>query len=605
MDSNENPTKEVEMNGTSPPEAPTPSGDFTPVAPRGGRAALVKRASAFFFGFDQEEEDEEVYHDHALSALTSFTAGESGDENKKSGVSQRSRGRLAVQSSTISPFKSVMSFGFNTKALIFCLIWFAVAFLVPGIAITESQIWQNINDPDVLFEFVTTVCVIPAIWIFMVWAAARVIRSGFNENNEGAKSCWARYKPSRTAFLMLLCITIELGDAICREIVYEDRQDMTQFLIDRALAFSMFAFWTSLLDDGVVVVQQFATKAETAVKAAKKTQKWKGFMKDMSHFGDKELDRAYAIPGGSRSPARVLADVIGVYATLGKAIGFVFLFLYMVGVDLYSSLVTLGVSVLFVGLIQSLHINDALSNLLPIAIGNAFHLGEIVSVSSAGGAPGDNPSTCLTGFVEGITWSHVVIRDFKRKQVFIPHNEMTNMSIYNWSRRPSKMISCTVTFNITHGAGGPARVSALRTFIKNWVKKHQDIEQKLYSKVALEVNSEGQAEIEIVCYHNVTASSKKVKAEIGIMIMEAAKRMQLCLVHPLLLSKEPWMGFDTGSATKEDAEVEAEALIDSLDEDSSNNAKQATAVPTETLLADLMPSQGLSELAGTAKAKKA
>ena len=96
-------------------------------------------------------------------------------------------------------------------------------------------------------------------------------------------------------------------------------------------------------------------------------------------------------------------------------------------------------------------------------------MGEIVSLSSSS-APADNPSHTLTGFVEGLTWSHVVIRDFDRKQVFVPHKNMTTMSIYNWSRQPGKQLSVTIQFTITHGGGGIAKVGQLNKFIAQWLK---------------------------------------------------------------------------------------------------------------------------------------
>lgn len=54
------------------------------------------------------------------------------------------------------------------------------------------------------------------------------------------------------------------------------------------------------------------------------SEEWKKKMKKASKFGDKKIDAAYSIPGGSRSPSRVLAEVTGVYCNLGKALGKIF-----------------------------------------------------------------------------------------------------------------------------------------------------------------------------------------------------------------------------------------------------------------------------------------
>ena len=141
-------------------------------------------------------------------------------------------------------------------------------------------------------------------------------------------------------------------------------------------------------------------------------------MTNFSKFHDIDLDCGYALPGGSRSAAWVLSEIIGLYCNIGKVAGIILVLLYFIGIDLTSSVVVVGFPVVVAGLIKILRINEALANVLPLAMSNVFHLGEIISVSRCGSKPGDNPSESLTGFVEGVTWGHVVVRDFHRKQVF-------------------------------------------------------------------------------------------------------------------------------------------------------------------------------------------
>ena len=108
--------------------------------------------------------------------------------------------------------------------------------------------------------------------------------------------------------------------------------------------------------------------------------------------------------------------------------------------------------------------------LFPLALSKPFFVGELISISSAGGAPGDAPSTHLMGFVEGITWSHVVIRDVKKKQNFVPHAEFSSLTIHNWTRRPAKLCTCTLRV-----AGAPkdaaSRVATIAKFAR-WSPHH-------------------------------------------------------------------------------------------------------------------------------------
>ena len=56
-------------------------------------------------------------------------------------------------------------------------------------------------------------------------------------------------------------------------------------------------------------------------------------------------------------------------------------------------------------------LNDATRNLAALTLSNLFYLGEIISVSPAS-ATANMPHINVTGFVEAITWTHIVIRDF-------------------------------------------------------------------------------------------------------------------------------------------------------------------------------------------------
>lgn len=66
---------------------------------------------------------------------------------------------------------------------------------------------------------------------------------------------------------------------------------------------------------------QLCIAVNRIVRESPESEEWKNKMKKASKFGNKKIDAGYSIPGGSRSPSRVLAEVTGVYCNLGKALG--------------------------------------------------------------------------------------------------------------------------------------------------------------------------------------------------------------------------------------------------------------------------------------------
>lgn len=207
------------------------------------------------------------------------------------------------------------------------------------------------------------------------------------------------------------------------------------------------------------------------------------------------------------------------------------LFLYMVGVDLYSSLVIFGVTVLFAAIIQALHINEAMSNLIPLAISNAIHIGEIVAVTRAGFKPGHDPENTHVGFVEGVTWSHVVIRDLSRKQIFVPHQELQTKILSNWSRRPSKPIHLKMVIIPSIG-GGVDKFPKLMEFIRQWMRAHPDIAHNDYQKVGITFGGYGEAFLAVKCIVTDVDEGGKVRNDLTITIMKACHRMNIMLIDP-------------------------------------------------------------------------
>ena len=68
-------------------------------------------------------------------------------------------------------------------------------------------------------------------------------------------------------------------------------------------------------------------------------------MKQMRSFNDKDKDGSARIPGGHRSPAVVLGDIVGIYCNVAKMLSVTLLVLYFLDFNLTSNLVVIGLAV--------------------------------------------------------------------------------------------------------------------------------------------------------------------------------------------------------------------------------------------------------------------
>ena len=75
----------------------------------------------------------------------------------------------------------------------------------------------------------------------------------------------------------------------------------------------------------------------------------------------------------------------------------------------------------------------------------------------------------MCGFLEGVTWTHVVMRDFRRKQVFIRHDEFAKLTLQNWSRRPSKQCYFLIPINPGLSGGGDRAAKLVRLLSSTYI----------------------------------------------------------------------------------------------------------------------------------------
>ena len=167
---------------------------------------------------------------------------------------------------------------------------------------------------------------------------------------------------------------------------------------------------------------------------------------------------------------------------------------------------------------------DAVRNVLFLAISKPFFLGDIVHVHPATSAGGMGES--VAGFVECITFSHVVIRAFDCKQVWLAHSHFESLTISNWTRRPNKTVLLKLTVRPTEA---PEAVQALLKFIKGWVHASPDVKQSGYQKIALTGVDPGYT-LTVIFSTAVGSSKKKMREKLLFGIMEAARRLGIELM---------------------------------------------------------------------------
>lgn len=169
-----------------------------------------------------------VYHQEVLTALT-------GDLEAPESKSNRN-GKL------------------NMGVLFLCLGLFVGIVLIPGFVLFHKQglaIMLDLSEAEHRFEYIVICLSFLPICIFMIWSIRQVAIA------ETAKPCF-----SRTSLLLVLCLFIEHLKVISREMTEEELEHINMFVLNRALAFSIYSFWMSLMDDVALWVHTFADQLE-------------------------------------------------------------------------------------------------------------------------------------------------------------------------------------------------------------------------------------------------------------------------------------------------------------------------------------------------------
>lgn len=439
--------------------------------------------------------------------------------------------------------KSSIVFGLSIvlSVLTFLALLLVPCYVLPALLVQGVEVAKPVT-ADIKFAlYVSGLSTIP-IGLFLLLAMNRGTSFFFfgDDEMESPAARGDRLRSLQTPILIMLAVLLFHLKEMSVIVAQQQFQTTTTNLLDRAKAITMFSALVSLLGDVNLAVVRYADKLDTCAGQSEKSKKWLGIMKNFSRFHDYDIDSGYVIPGGSRSPARVLSEIVCVYCNIGKLMGVTLLVLFLVGVDMSSTLVIIGLTVVFTSMIFALHINEALGNVLPLAMSNAFHVGEIVSIARTGFTPGDAPTTHLTGFVEGVTWGHVIIRDFRKKQVFIPHAGLDKMQIANWARRPSKM--CFFRLPVTPGlSGGAAPLAMLAKAVRDWIAKHKGIDQTCYTKSCIKLLATEGLILEVIFYPVPGKKARVIRSEFIVMVMDVARRLDICVTRAEIRTSMAWV----------------------------------------------------------------
>jgi len=211
--------------------------------------------------------------------------------------------------------------------------------------------------------------------------------------------------------------------------------------------------------------------------------------------------------------------------------------LFLVGFDLYENIIALLIITGTFGALSAVQLRESVSALLALAVSKPFYVGEIVGLSSPGHAPADNPKKSTVGLVEAITWFHVVIRDFRKKQIFVPLQELAKLTVHNWTRRPAHL--CYWMLTTSCGDKDGTKLAALARFTRKWIAAHELIDHHGYTKAVVKGQLCTGLKMEVVFYPKVGENVYQLRAEFVVTIMDAATRLGVTLLPEDLVTPYP------------------------------------------------------------------
>ena len=400
-----------------------------------------------------------------------------------------------------------------------------------------------VDDPDVKevaasHLFMTIPAVIALLWVTMN------VAQGVTAVQHAQKSFAPRVTWLGICFSVIVFIVQARKAAI---VIVETKRGMVEGYLWSLLGLVTVIVVCVSLEVVHLAVVSIANKRDQMLKQCKPVSKWRGLMENFCRFRKEEPDAAYTFGEKATSPIQVLCQIVWIYFALAKASAFALYFLYYTGMDIANNIVWVLLAGVASTLVVTLNLSSALRNLMPIALSNAFYLGEIISLTTPGGLPPDNPGKSLTGFVEGVTMTHIVLRDFRRKQTWITHDNFVKYNLSNWTRRPCRLIH--ISFTVSSTVKDATKVAQLAAFSRKWMDTHEKIDPSSYKKSVV-VDVKNGVKLEAIFYPLPGVDSYPLRQAYIIALVKAAKRFGLPVVPNEMLTSFPDGEF--GSEARED-----------------------------------------------------
>ena len=88
-------------------------------------------------------------------------------------------------------------------------------------------------------------------------------------------------------------------------------------------------------------------------------------------------------------------------------------------------------------------------------------------------------------------------------------------------------------------SGGTDRLAKLAEYAKEWMKKHPFIDQSLTQKAMIKWSGDGLV-LDVMFYSTVGSNHNNTTAEFTVVLLDAAKRLNLCLMPAEIRATAPW-----------------------------------------------------------------
>eukprot|EP00928_Gymnodinium_smaydae_P017720 TRINITY_DN16776_c0_g4_i1.p1 TRINITY_DN16776_c0_g4~~TRINITY_DN16776_c0_g4_i1.p1 ORF type:complete len:931 (-),score=127.23 TRINITY_DN16776_c0_g4_i1:78-2870(-) len=273
-------------------------------------------------------------------------------------------------------------------------------------------------------------------------------------------------------------------------------------------------------------------KEQYEINATKPVKKMQNIVRNITRTGKPEKDYVYTFAHTNTVPAEVLHYAWWVYYVAGKMLGAIIALAIFMNLDdqlifrflLGGVILSAGTSA---GLVLELGPN--MMSLARLSLYKPFYVGDLITLNSTGAM--DSPVSIM-GFVENITMSYVVIRNFEMKQTWISHKKFSEFVIQNWTRRPTKTVLLNIGISCRCAL---SKVEELTAFGKRWIKESPEIQQENYQKCNITKTANGY-NIEIIFFPSIGVSHRGIRQKFLIAFMAAGERLDIPFV-PLQLQQ--------------------------------------------------------------------